>query len=85
MIMSDSCDWKGEDVKARVSPQATIKPCLEASQVASMELRGDAARQQQLESWFKVLVLVVVMLTMVITKWPGGVRVNKLQEGGADL
>ena len=43
-----TCDCKGEDAKAkaRVSP---IKPSVEAGQVASVELRVVAARQQQLE------------------------------------
>ena len=85
-----TCDCKGEDAKAkaRVSP---IKPSLEAGQVAGVELRGVAARQQQLEGQLKLLVLVLVVamvltLVMVITEWPGGDKgVNKLQEGGADL
>ena len=63
------------------------KPCPEASQVASMELRGVAARQQQLEAGFKLLVevLVVVMLTMVTTEWPGGGTGEKATRSGCRL
>ena len=55
-----TCACNGVDAKAKaiVSP---IKPSVEAGQVASVELRGVAARQQQLEGQLKLLVKVLVV------------------------